>query len=133
MKSIVICTIAILSIVSGWAVWKLRPFTRSGQTVRVGNWIFDDYEMQVWQLKKATISEPFSTSLYVRRQTNAWFQYYLNHQDLYAPRYALVRTNEMVVVYRDRKMLGTFYLSSGEYQRVGGGVGLEDVFWRNPP
>lgn len=133
VKSLFICSTAIAVLVIGWAGWKLRPLTPAGKTVCLGNWKFNDYEMQIWQSKNASLSEPFSTSFYVRHQTNAWHQYYLNHQDTYAPHYFLTRTNEMMLVCRDGKQLGAFNFSTGKYERVGGGIGLEDVFWRNPP
>jgi hypothetical protein len=133
VKSLIGCTIASGCLLIGWAAWQLRPFTPAGRQVCLGNWAFNEYELQVWQIKKATLSEPFSTSLYVRFRTNAWHQFYLNHQDNYTPSYVLLKTNETVIVNRGNKVLGTFDLNSGKYERTGGGVSLEDVFWRNPP
>jgi len=92
-KSVLITMAAVASLLVGVVSWKLRPMTPAGKTNCLGTWKFGDYEMQIWQRKNATLSEPFSTSLFARHQTNAWHQYYLNHQDSYAPHYFLRRTN----------------------------------------
>ena len=112
---------------------KLRPWMQTGQNVKLGSWKFEDYDFQVWQRKRSTLVEPFSTSLFVRQRTNAWHQYYLNHQDVYRPRVILAKTDDRIVVRQGNKFLGAFDMKSGEYQRAGGGVSLEDVFWEDPP
>ncbi len=133
IKSVLTIAIIAMVILVGWGVLKIRPFTPAGQTVLVGTWKFDESEAQVWQVKNASLGEPFSTSLYVRQQTNVWRQYHLNHQDNYAPSYTLLRTNEIIVVNRGGKTLGSIHLSSGQYERNGGGASLERELMGNPP
>lgn len=133
MKSMLIGLALIVFVLVGVAGWKMRPLTPVGRANRLGNWKFEDCEMQIWQTKKAVFSEPFSTSLYVRFQTNEWHQYYLDHQDYYGSHYHLTETNGIVSVTRAGKAMCTVTISTGNYERAGGGVGLEAVFWRNPP
>ena len=133
VKWIVSLIATLVIIVAGWSVWKLRPFTPAGQKIFVGTWKFDDCEIQIWQTKNSTIGEAFSTSLYVRHQTNNWYQYYLNHQDYHAPHYSLFKSNEIVVVRRSNLTLGSVYLVSGQYERIGGGISFEAEFTHSPP
>lgn len=106
---------------------------QKGKTIAIGIWKYGDYEFEVWQRKASSFAEPFSTSLYVRHKTNAWHQYYLNHQDVYMPNIAVKQRDSNVYVYRGSKFLGTYDMSKTNYARAGGGVGLEDVFWEDPP
>lgn len=116
-----------------WIGWKLQPWMPAGKIISIGSWKYEDYEFQVWQRKTPSLAEAFSTSLYVRHQTNAWHQYYLNHQDDYLPKMALTKNDSSVHVYRGSKFLGAYNMAETNYTRASGGVSLEDVFWEEPP
>jgi hypothetical protein len=133
MKGIIIAVAAALLWFAVWACWKLKPLMPRGQTICLGTWTIGDFDIQIWQRKKAIIDEPFSTSLYIRRGASEWRQYYLSHEDTYAPRYGLSGTNEVSRVVCGAEVVGEIRLSSGEYVRTGGGVSLEAVFTHNPP
>lgn len=133
MKTTIIAFSALLLSATAWFCWTFRPFMNSGHTICIGTWKINNYTLQIWQRKKATIEEPFSTSLYVQKGTNDWRQYYLNHQDTYRPEYKVSESNEVIYVSRDMQLLGVVRLSTGEYVRSGSGVSLEAVLTHEPP
>ena len=133
MKRFFIAIVIFSGFFFSWAAWKLQPWMREGKLIEVGSWKYEGYEFQVWQRKNSTLDEPFSTSLYVRHQTNAWHQYYLNHQDDYSPNISLTEKDSIVNVCRGAKFLGAYNMAETNYTRAGGGVCLEAVFSENPP
>ena len=91
-----------------WLVWKLHPWMPSGQAVSLGEWRFGGYDFQVWQRRTEYVFEPFATGLFVRRGSNQWQVFCLDHQDVYSPKIDLVRNGADVLVFRGKTELGFF-------------------------
>ena len=128
MKTIGIVCLGVLFVgLIAWPVWNLQPVMPLGKKVHLGNWKWGECEVQIWQRKTEVIAEPFSSSLFVRLGTNRWQQHYLNHQDYYAPKYTLKRTNGIATVYRGSIFIGSIDISTGDYTRNGGGDSLERI------
>jgi len=133
MKKLLVSVGVIICLFLAWIAWRLQPWMQDGKLIQIGSWKYEAYEFQVWQRKNSTFAEPFSTSLYVRHKTNAWHQYYLNHQDDYSPNISLTKKDLSVLVYRGTKFLGAYNMAETNYAREGGDGSLEDVFWEDPP
>ena len=132
MKSIGIICLGVLVLgLLAFPVLTLQPTMPAGKRIHLGNWKWGECDVQIWQRKNETIAQPFSSSLFVRFGTNRWHQHYLNHQDSYAPKYTLKKTNGIATVYRGPKLIGNIDISTGNYTRNGGGVSLGRILERS--
>ncbi len=116
-----------------WCLWKLHPWMRPGQAVRIGSWRLGDCDVQVWQRKNEELLEPFATGLFVRRHGSSWQVFCLDHQDVYAPRISLKRDSAGVVVLRGNQRLGVFDDASGTYHRESDGSMFKGAVLQTEP
>ena len=117
VTSIVIAVVLFVIGAVAWYVWELYPWVPAGQAFVLGHWHFGDCEFEAWQRKNASVVEPFSDGLFVRRGTNQWQAFCFDIQDSYSPRVRLQEDGEQVVVYSDGEKRGIYDMTEQKFQR----------------
>ena len=105
-------SVVVLCVVAGlaWLVWVLHPWVPPGRAIPLGAWKFDDCQFEVWQPKTMSITEPFTTELFVKSGTNAWLDFCLDVDDIYRGSIDLTRSGADIIVSRRGKKRATFDL-----------------------
>jgi hypothetical protein len=128
------CVFLLVAGVVGYYIWQLHPWVSAGKKFSLGHWRFGDCEIQVWQCKNTSVTEPFTDGLFVRQGTNQWQLFCLDIQDSYSPRIRLEEKNGQVVIYSDGENRGVYDLTAQTYQRHGQIYPPKDIdTGTNPP
>jgi hypothetical protein len=91
-----------------WLSYGFQPWMRKGRAVHISSSHLGRYEFQVWQLKNSSITEPFTTGLFVRKEKGQWRVFMLDFQDIYRPSVTLQEDASGVAVLENGEKLGTF-------------------------
>lgn len=93
---------ALLSLISLcsllWISWDFQPWMPAGRAVHLTTVRFGDCDFQIWQRKNASVSEPFSTGLFVRKEGGQWTAFLLDFEDLYRPKVRLQKEGSGIAV-----------------------------------
>ena len=82
-----------------WTAWKFQPWMPAGRVVHLESIRLGDSDFQIWQRKNDTVSEPFATALFVRKEGGAWTAYLLGFEDVYRPRINLRKESSAVIIF----------------------------------
>ena len=91
-----------------WIGWKFQPWMPAGHAVRLTSNHIGDYDFQVWQRKNASITEPFATGLFARRQGGQWKAFLLDFEDVYHPTITLRKDEPGIAVLYGSTVRGYF-------------------------
>ncbi len=90
---------------------------------------FGNHDFQVWQRKNATMTEPFATGLFVRKQGGQWKAFLLDIQDTYRPSIDLREENSGGAIlygktkrayFDEKRDVFTFYHHDGSSEVTAG-------------
>jgi hypothetical protein len=91
-----------------WLNHEFQPWMVTGRAVHISSSRFGQHDFQVWQLKNSSITEPFTTGLFVRKQNGQWRVFMLDFEDTYRPSVTLREDASGVAILEDGEKLGTF-------------------------
>jgi hypothetical protein len=130
---LVVVSVGVVVAMLSWIARSMEPWMPSGRTVQVGAWRFEHYEVQIWQRKNASLTEPFSTAMFVRSAIiKSWRAYTLGFQDCYSPKLVLRGAGSSVDIISGGKKMGRLDLVGGEYFSVGQSQPINEGTTSNP-
>ena len=98
----------------GYLLFCFQPMMPEGTVLKLSAFQSGSYDFQIWQRKRGSWSEPFSTAMFVRHQTNAiWDAYTLGIQDLYKPAIRFKTNASEVTILDDHKPIAHFDIHTG--------------------
>ncbi|HTI70937.1 MAG TPA: hypothetical protein VMF06_13290 [Candidatus Limnocylindria bacterium] len=117
-----------------WVAWEFHPWMPAGQAVRLSVTRIGSIDLQVWQRKNSSSTEPFGTGLFAREGNQKWRVFFLGFEDLYRPRISLRSEGTEIAVYEGSQKLGTLDPKLEFFKRGGDGALLPPtVIDGNPP
>lgn len=133
MRRLLALILLSLTLPAIWCVWKLQPWMRPNYAIHLGSWCFGKWEFQIWQRKTATLTEPFATGLFVRREEGPWRAFLLDFEDLYRPGLVLRSRSNGVALLQHNKERWFFDLSTERLRRKSGGEEFTGGVIHNAP
>jgi hypothetical protein len=116
-----------------WLGREFQPWMPQGRAVHISSSHYGQYDFQVWQRKNDSITEPFTTGLFARKQNEQWKVFLLDFEDTYHPSVTLQEDASGVAVLEDGEKLGTFDFKQEVLRRGPDGAVLDGITLTSEP